>query len=603
MKRLYTLKPEYEPKPVMKRLQELDGVSGVRINKSRRLLSLRFDPCEIDEEEILAAARVPLEPVQQKPARRRILRLCGVWITALIIVFLGAFAGTLFTNALSVALAQMLLIFPLLYVCAGGIKSPWRLYTLPMAACAAALGLSVINLFRTANSASSGSITDYGLFFGFAAFTLASVLLVQAFDSLSKNRVSERYNGVSGIKCDATALTLDVRLLRKSKIICAVLTVATCVIAVAAGILGKNAALSLCLLAGACPTFAARLAPRGLINGISVTEKNGFEVPNAASLERVASADTLVMPAEGFVLFGKASVTDNKPDDCYSYKQLLALAASALSSSESAVAKAIVAEAEGQNIPLDPINSIETEAGRGVRALIGETRVAVGTREFMLKNAFDMEPWDEDAASHEGLIGIYAATAGAVKGVIYLKIEADEASARVLDTFKALGIKVHLLAKEGSPVPTEGCGVISPENALVSLRLMRADKRRLLCVYNIGNRPECFDEANERMCLGGDDGENLIWTRKAQTEAVIDAIRYAKAGVSSAKTVMRLNAIYTCLVWAVFGVLPFVFKGIANPLYASCVALLISLLALRLISKPAKLKRLKKAKKGDKTHA
>jgi len=103
-------------------------------------------------------------------------------------------------------------------------------------------------------------------------------------------------------------------------------------------------------------------------------------VKDAAALERLSSATTLLIDKTGTLTAGRPRVIAITPaaDSQLSSDQLLALAAAAESSSEHPLARAIVAAAVECHAPLAPASEFAAEPGFGVRARVAGRFVIVG---------------------------------------------------------------------------------------------------------------------------------------------------------------------------------------------------------------------------------
>jgi Cu+-exporting ATPase len=148
----------------------------------------------------------------------------------------------------------------------------------------------------------------------------------------------------------------------------------------------------------ACPCALGLATPVSLVTGIGRGASAGVLVKDAAALERLAGADTLLIDKTGTLTEGRPQVVavepvvdgdfrapsgpaDNAPGGRvppFGMDELLQLAASAESSSEHPLARAIVAAAQLRGLGLTSPAEFTAEPGAGVRAKINNQFVGVG---------------------------------------------------------------------------------------------------------------------------------------------------------------------------------------------------------------------------------
>ncbi len=140
----------------------------------------------------------------------------------------------------------------------------------------------------------------------------------------------------------------------------------------------------------ACPCALGLATPVSLVTGIGRGAQAGVLVKDAAALERLASADTVLIDKTGTLTTGAPRVVSVQPSPATLARfsalpagpapdtALLLLAASAESPSEHPLARAIVAAARERGLSLLPATDFRAEPGVGVRAVIGGHRITVG---------------------------------------------------------------------------------------------------------------------------------------------------------------------------------------------------------------------------------
>ena len=128
----------------------------------------------------------------------------------------------------------------------------------------------------------------------------------------------------------------------------------------------------------ACPCALGLATPVSLVTGIGRGARAGILVKDAAALERLSGANTLLIDKTGTLTEGHPQVVAVEPASGFTSDELLRLAASAESSSEHPLARAVVAAAQARSLALSKPVEFIAEPGAGVRAQIEDRLVEVG---------------------------------------------------------------------------------------------------------------------------------------------------------------------------------------------------------------------------------
>ena len=140
-------------------------------------------------------------------------------------------------------------------------------------------------------------------------------------------------------------------------------------------LLGLINAVSVLIIA--CPCALGLATPVSLVTGIGRGAQAGVLVKDAAALEALAGATTLLIDKTGTLTQGRPQVIAVAPAPGFTAEDLLKLAAAAESPSEHPLGRAIVAAAFARSLPLAPVSGFVAEPGIGVRAKVGRREVVV----------------------------------------------------------------------------------------------------------------------------------------------------------------------------------------------------------------------------------
>jgi len=129
----------------------------------------------------------------------------------------------------------------------------------------------------------------------------------------------------------------------------------------------------------ACPCALGLATPVSLVTAIGRGAQAGVLVKDAAALERLAHADTLLIDKTGTLTAGSPRVTavEVVPGTTLTAEELLTFAAAAESPSEHPLARAIVTAAHERTLTLPAATHFSAEPGVGVTATVAGKKVVV----------------------------------------------------------------------------------------------------------------------------------------------------------------------------------------------------------------------------------
>ena len=128
----------------------------------------------------------------------------------------------------------------------------------------------------------------------------------------------------------------------------------------------------------ACPCALGLATPVSLVTAIGRGAQAGVLVKDAAALERLSRATTLLIDKTGTLTEGHPAVTALWPAEGVDETELLTLAAAAEAPSEHPLARAIVRAAQARGLALPATRGFTAEPGAGVRATVNGRSVEIG---------------------------------------------------------------------------------------------------------------------------------------------------------------------------------------------------------------------------------
>ena len=580
MKQFYAAGPDTEQrklKSAARSLKKREGVGRVRVDRRQKLIRVDCDEERVQSGEIADALLdlgIEFRALPPEPSGKRALRQVIAWIVTLFMLYLTLASRivlpipAVFSYPLSAGVTQLVLMLIVWTLChevfvGGSVRSGERgretYFFAALAGICAAL-YSVPALIVAAWKISAGESVNIELFFDSAALlpTIATLGLAAQRRAARRTENTFRELGLKTedlktLNVDGTKKAITANRLSRIFIIVALL--------VAFGSLAlwlwQDAGITfavrcaVCVLVLSCPNIPRRMAPTVIARSVANCAENGTPVNDALALEQLKEVDTVIFESHDALTRSEAEVRGYVLTEGMSNHMLLALAASALQQEPDGVSKAIVAEAEKNKLPLDPILEKDVNEDSDVRALVGDTRVLVGSYDFLVKNALDLAPWEQqvDELTAEGLICVMVALAGAVKGIITLESKLLPRVCETMDELRKMKIETYVMATENTKaarVLAQQVGAdknVFPADAEIAIRLLAADKRKTLYVY--GGETPVYHVPGLKMNLSANP------LAEAQVRGTLGdmpkVIELARRTFSSVKRRLRVWLIYELL--------------------------------------------------------
>ena len=209
---------------------------------------------------------------------------------------------------------------------------------------------------------------------------------------------------------------------------------------------------AIAVLVISCPCALGLATPTAIMVGTGRGATNGILIKSAQALETLHSIKTVVLDKTGTVTQGTPSVTDIIHSDKISAEDFLQLAASLENYSEHPLAKAIVAKAQAENIPLLPAQDFSATAGSGVQGTINGKKYSAGNRKVLSKyNLYNdpLQKWEKKLAQ-EGKTPLFFVQDGEFIGIIALADTIKPTSYAAIAELKQMGIDTVMLTGDNA---------------------------------------------------------------------------------------------------------------------------------------------------------
>jgi P-type Cu+ transporter len=209
--------------------------------------------------------------------------------------------------------------------------------------------------------------------------------------------------------------------------------------------------IAIAILVIACPCALGLATPTSIMAGSGRAAEKGILFKGGEHLESMNKIDTIVLDKTGTVTKGKPELTDVAVTGMDEV-EVLRLVGAAEKQSEHPLAEAIVAGIVEKGIEMPATQQFEAIPGFGIRAVVEDKEVLVGTRKLMNREGIDfsqvvsqMEGFESDGKTAM-LIAIDRQFAGLVAVADTIKETSAEAVARL----KQMGIDVIMITGDNT---------------------------------------------------------------------------------------------------------------------------------------------------------
>ncbi|MBP5342808.1 cation-translocating P-type ATPase [bacterium] len=194
-----------------------------------------------------------------------------------------------------------------------------------------------------------------------------------------------------------------------------------------------------------CPCALSLATPTSIMAGIGQATKHGVLIKTGVALEAMGKSNVFFFDKTGTLTYGRLSVSDVVSLSSFTKMDVLKIAASIESRSEHPLGKAILRQAENENLELFDITDFKMESGKGVSACIDGKTYYCGKDSYL--NIEYPEDLNEVLDNYRSLgkAVVLLSSQNELIGLIALEDEIRESAVETIRKLKATGSKVVLL--------------------------------------------------------------------------------------------------------------------------------------------------------------
>ena len=253
-------------------------------------------------------------------------------------------------------------------------------------------------------------------------------------------------------------------------------------------------------------------APLSIVRGAGEAAEHGILMRTGEAFQGLRLVRTFVLDKTGTLTIGRPAVQQIIVHEG-AEEDLVSLAAAAEASSEHPLAQAVVAAAFERGLTPPGVQSFEALPGKGVRALIDNMNVVVGSPRFLAENAVDLGAIAEriDALELAGHTVIAVARDGRLLGALALRdaLRADAVDA--VATLRNAGLRTVLLTGDNERAARQiahevriddVCAAVLPDAKAGIVRSLQSETRVAMVGDGINDAPALM-QADVGIAMGG----------------------------------------------------------------------------------------------------
>ncbi len=328
----------------------------------------------------------------------------------------------------------------------------------------------------------------------------------------------------------------------------------------------------------ACPCALGLATPTAIMVGTGRGAEMGILFKNSEALENAHRIKVIALDKTGTITRGEPSVTDVIPTTDFTSESLLQIAASAERGSEHPLAQAIVQKAQVQKLTLTQPQDFQSEAGRGIQALIAGQSVQIGSPRYISELGIDLGKMiaEVENLQAKGRTVVMVVVDGIYAGMIGIADTVKSTSAISIAALMSLGLEVVMITGDNQRTAqaiaaevgiTRILADVLPAQKSDAVKSLQANGQKVAMVGDGVNDAPALAQANVGIAIG--TGTDIAMEASDITLVSGDLIGAARA-IKLSKATMR--TIYQNLFWAfIYNIIliPAAIFGVLAPVLAA----------------------------------
>ncbi|HBX22383.1 MAG TPA: heavy metal translocating P-type ATPase [Desulfotomaculum sp.] len=329
----------------------------------------------------------------------------------------------------------------------------------------------------------------------------------------------------------------------------------------------------------ACPCALGLATPTSIMVGTGKGAENGILIKSGEYLEKAHKLTTVVLDKTGTITKGEPALTDLVPAPEFKSQDsfLIGLAAAAEKNSEHPLAQAIVNHAREKGINQEDPREFEAIPGYGVKAVIGDNRVLLGTRKLMQEHEVKITELltTVERLESEGKTAMILSLNESPAAVIGVADTIKDSSKKAIQQLQNMGLEVWMLTGDNQRTAsaiarqvgiTNVLAEVLPEDKANQVEKLRSQGKVVGMVGDGINDAPALVTADVGFAIGTGTDVAIeaadITLMRGDLSGVVTAIKLSRATIRNIK-----QNLFWALIYNTVG-LPVAAMGFLNPVVA-----------------------------------
>ena len=332
----------------------------------------------------------------------------------------------------------------------------------------------------------------------------------------------------------------------------------------------------------ACPCAMGLATPTSIMVGTGRGAELGVLFRKGEALQALQEVRVVAFDKTGTLTEGRPELTDLVLASGFRREAVLPLLAAAEARSEHPIARAIVAAADGMDLP--EVSRFDSVTGFGIAAEVGGQRVEIGADRYMQQLGLQVDVFADEARrmGDEGKSPMYAAIDGRLAAVLAVADPIKPSTPAAIQAMHAMGLRVAMVTGDNRRTADaiarqlgidEVVAEVLPEGKVAAIQQLRQHGKLAFVGDGINDAP-ALAEADVGLAVGtGTDiaieaADVVLMT--GRLTAVSDAIALSRATMRNIRQNLFWAFAYnTALIPVAAGVLYPAFGILLSPVFAA----------------------------------
>jgi len=327
----------------------------------------------------------------------------------------------------------------------------------------------------------------------------------------------------------------------------------------------------------ACPCALGLATPTAIMVGTGKGAENGILIKGGEHLETAYKLNSIVLDKTGTITKGEPEVTDVVILGSMSKDEIMKLSAISEKSSEHPLGVAIYEKGKSVYGNLSDPDRFEAIPGRGIKSVIGNNEIYIGTRKLMAQIGLDTTDIEATIAKleDEGKTAMIMSVNNKIEAIIAVADTVKEHSKEAIEELQKMGIEVYMITgdnKRTADAIAKQVGIknvlaeVLPENKAEEVEKLKRQGKVVGMVGDGINDAPALATADIGMAIGTGTDVAIeaadITLMRGDLRSIPTAIRLSKKTMSKIK-----QNLFWAFIYNIVGI-PFAALGYLSPVLA-----------------------------------